>query len=56
MCSNQTKVNKPRVQDGESPLHKAAEQGHLGIVRMLVENGASLSMQDKVSIVITEWL
>ena len=32
-----------------SPLHDAARQGHLGIVKIFVEHGASLSLQDRVS-------
>ena len=39
-----------------SPLHDAARQGHLGTVRILVEYGASLSLQDRVSVVLIEWL
>ena len=37
-------------QYGQSTLHDAAEQGNLGIARILLENGASLSIQDKVSV------
>ena len=44
-------------QAGSSPLHDAAGQGHLGIVRILIDHGASLSLQDRVSVVIIiEWL
>ena len=42
------------VQWGQSPLHYAAQEGHLDIVRILVENGASMSLRDKVSFVIID--
>ena len=42
------------AQSGESPLHKAVQNGHHGIVRILVENGASLSLKNNVSVVIIE--
>ena len=31
---------------GQSPLHKAAMYDHLGICKILVENGASIFLQD----------
>ena len=39
-----------------SPLHYAALGGHVDITKILVENEVSLSLQDKVSVVIIEWL
>lgn len=33
--------------DGQSPLHKAARLGHAGIVKVLIENGASQHIQSK---------
>ena len=38
------------------PLHYAALGGHVDITKILVENEVSLSLQDKVSVVIIEWL
>ena len=33
--------------DGLTPLLIAAEKGHMGVVNLLVENGAKLDIQDK---------
>ena len=33
--------------DGLTPLMIAAEKGHMGVVNLLVENGAKLDIQDK---------
>ena len=37
-------------QNGETPLHKAAEDGNLPICQLLVDNGCEVSKQNKVSI------
>ena len=36
------------MQDGETPLHGAAREGHQEVVRCLVENGAYKDALDKV--------
>ena len=37
------------LQDGESPLHRAAEGGNASIVNMLLEAGMPVDIKDKVS-------
>ena len=37
------------VQDGVTPFHQASGNGHLSIVKYLVEAGADLLITDKVS-------
>ena len=38
-------------QDGDSPLHYAAYYNHLQIVKLLVQNGASSTQCNKVSVI-----
>ena len=38
------------LQDGFSPLHMAAQEGHLDVCRLLIEQGANINSQDKVCI------
>ena len=40
------------LQDGWSPLHVASFNGHLDIVRALIEAGASISQANKVGTVL----
>lgn len=41
-------VNKPKFwKDGTGSLHHAAFQGHEGIIRLLIEKGANLDIQDR---------
>ena len=40
------------LQDGWSPLHIASFNGHLDIVRALIEAGASISQANKVGTVL----
>ena len=37
------------LQDGRSPLHVAAEEGHTNVVDILVKHGANVDTRDKVS-------
>eukprot|EP00731_Ephydatia_muelleri_P029976 Em0021g499a len=39
-------INLTDTESGQSPLHKAAMYDHLGICKILVENGASIFLQD----------
>jgi ankyrin repeat protein len=34
-------------EDGYTPLHYAAEQGHLDVVKVLISNGADCDLRDK---------
>lgn len=36
------------LQDGCSPLHLASDEGHLDIVKTLIEAGANANQADKV--------
>ena len=36
------------LQDGESALHKAALEGHVEVVKMLVKYGAAVDIRNKV--------
>jgi Ankyrin repeat len=38
-----------RVQNGMTPLHKAASRGQWGVVEMLLSRGANVHAADKVS-------
>lgn len=40
----------PQEKGGHTPLHMAAAQGHVGLLRLLVEKGADLNMKQKVRI------
>ena len=40
------------LQNGWSPLHRASLNGHLDIVRALIEAGANISQVDKVGTVL----
>ena len=37
------------MQNGWSPLHVASQEGHLDVVRTLIEAGANIDQADKVS-------
>ena len=37
------------LQDGRSPLYMASQQGHLDVVKTLIEAGANINQVDKVS-------
>ena len=39
-------------QSGSSPLHYAADRGHLDTVEFLLQEGADLSLCDKVSVIV----
>jgi len=47
-CSSRWElISKPDVYiDGQTPLHKAAESGHMSVVKLLCDNGANLEAQD----------
>ena len=36
------------LQDGRSPLHVAAEEGHTDVVNMLITHSADIDIKDKV--------
>ena len=36
------------LQDGRSPLHVAAEEGHADVVNMLITHDANVDIKDKV--------
>jgi len=38
------------LQDGVTPLHRAAENGHMEVVRHLVLSGADVNKADNVSV------
>ena len=38
------------LQDGQTPLHRAAENGHIEVVRHLVSSGADVNKADEVSV------
>ena len=40
------------LQDGETALIKASEGGHMECVKLLVDKGVDVNMQDKVSVVV----
>ena len=37
------------LQDGLSPLHMASQEGHLDVVKALIEAGANINQANKVS-------
>ena len=39
-------------QDGHTPLHKAAENGHTEIASLLIDNGADIDSKTNVSILV----
>ena len=39
-------------QDGDTPLHIAAENGHTEIASLLIGSGADIHSKDKVSILV----
>ena len=41
------------IQEGYTPLHNASQEGHDGIVEILLQVGASVDLQTKVSIDVT---
>ena len=38
------------LQNGASPLYMAAQEGHLDVCRLLIEQGANINSQRKVCI------
>ena len=36
------------IQDGATPLYLASQEGHEGVVKLLLEKGANVDQQDKV--------
>ena len=43
------------IQEGYTPLHNASQEGHDGIVVKLLQAGASVDLQAKVSIDVTNF-
>ena len=43
------------IQEGYTPLHNASQEGHDGIVEILLQAGASVDLQAKVSIDVTNF-
>ena len=43
------------IQEGYTPLHNASQEGHDGIVEILLQAGASVDLQTKVSIDVTNF-
>ena len=43
------------IQEGYTPLFSASQEGHDGIVEMLLQAGASVDLQAKVSIDVTNF-
>ena len=43
-------------QNGQTPLHAAAEKGNIDVVRLLFENKANINAQSKVSRIDVIWL
>ena len=43
------------IQEGYTPLHNASQEGHDGIVEILLQVGASVDLQTKVSIDVTNF-
>ena len=41
-------------QDGDSPLHCAALYGHLQVVKLLIQNGASSTQCNNVSVIVKQ--
>ena len=41
-------------QNGDSPLHYAAYSGHLQIVKLLIQNGASSTQCNNVSVIVKQ--
>ena len=39
-------------QVGRTPLHFAAYNGHIDVVKLLIQNGADISVLDNVSVII----
>ena len=40
------------IQDGNTPLHHAASQGHTEVVQLLIQSGATLDALNKVTVYI----
>ena len=36
------------LQDGTTPLYMASQEGHEGVVKLLLDNGANVNQQDEV--------
>ena len=36
------------MQDGDTPLYMASQEGHEGVVELLLEKGANVDQQDEV--------
>ena len=49
VCSPALLSSLARVQDGETPLHDAAYNGHTAIAALLLKKGADVHAKDKVS-------
>ena len=43
------------IQEGYTPLHNASQVGHDGIVEILLQAGASVDLQGKVSVDVTNF-
>ena len=43
-------------QDGQAALHAAAKNNHNDVIKELLKCGANCNLQDKVILVITDWL
>ena len=41
-------------QDGVSPLHRAAYNGYLQVVKLLIQNGASSTQCNNVSVIVKQ--
>ena len=52
--ANQVVAFSMYIQDGYSPLHNASQEGHDGIVERLLQTGATVDLQTKVRIDVTQ--